>query len=166
MTWNSWASEDHAMYENLGIGNTATQAQIPEFFESPFQWGSGPTEDPLFPNLKDQFLAAFNSQGSDSDAGGSYGRACYVFAVRWARAMENAIEAGESLSACADRCMTQADNTPGMGITGFMYGMAVQILSHWWKHGEELRVWHNAQYGKTSGSGVVNPALMTVEIGD
>lgn len=44
------------------------------------------------------------------------------------------------------------------GITGFMYGCAVNILSSVWKYGEELRVQHNSKYnhngergGKSSG---------------
>jgi len=50
------------------------------------------------------------------------------------------------------------------GITGFMYGTAVSILAKFWKHGEELRKWHNAKYKKPEISGVVNPAIMTIEI--
>jgi len=48
-----------------------------------------------------------------------------------------------------------------MGITGFMYGCAVNLLSQCWKHGEELRKWHNKEYGH-EGDGVVNPAVFTI----
>jgi hypothetical protein len=48
-----------------------------------------------------------------------------------------------------------------LGITGFMYGAAVQILSKCWKHGEDLRKWHNNEYGH-EGEGVVNPAILTL----
>ena len=50
------------------------------------------------------------------------------------------------------------------GITGFMYGCAVNVLSQVWKYGEELRVWHNKQYGH-EGDGIVNPAVLTVSVG-
>lgn len=47
------------------------------------------------------------------------------------------------------------------GITGFMYGCAISILSSFWKYGEELRIQHNAQYHH-KGNGVVNPAVLTI----
>lgn len=47
------------------------------------------------------------------------------------------------------------------GITGFMYGVAVSILSQCWEYGEFLRKWHNKEYGY-DGDGVVNPAVITV----
>ena len=47
------------------------------------------------------------------------------------------------------------------GITGFMYGAAVSILSQCWEYGEYLRKWHNKDYGY-DGDGVVNPAVITV----
>ena len=55
------------------------------------------------------------------------------------------------------------------GITGFMYGCAVSILSKCWKHGEDLRRWHNldTQIGNegekaNESGGVLNPALLSV----
>ena len=47
------------------------------------------------------------------------------------------------------------------GITGFMYGYAVNILSREWKYGDELRRWHNRKYDY-DGEGTVNPAILTV----
>ena len=47
------------------------------------------------------------------------------------------------------------------GITGFMYGCAVNALSQLWEYGEELRKWHNKEYNY-NGDGVVNPAILTV----
>lgn len=49
------------------------------------------------------------------------------------------------------------------GITGFMYGYAINILSQCWKYGDDLRKWHNKQYNH-DGDGVVNPAILTVEL--
>ena len=58
-------------------------------------------------------------------------------------------------------------NVDQEGITGFMYGCAVGILSQVWVHGEQLRRWQNkdTQIG-TEGDeanekgGVLNPALL------
>lgn len=49
------------------------------------------------------------------------------------------------------------------GITGFIYGCVVDILSQCWKHGEELRRWHNKKYNKEDIEGVVNPAILGVK---
>lgn len=55
------------------------------------------------------------------------------------------------------------------GITGFMYGCAVQMLAKSWKHGEALRRWHNkeTQIGMEGDKanetgGVLNPALLSL----
>lgn len=60
----------------------------------------------------------------------------------------------------ADRLSREADTE---GITGFMYGCAVSILSQCWVYGEYLRKWHNKEYDY-DGDGVVNPAIMTVGV--
>ena len=92
-----------------------------------------------------------------------YGRGCFTYAERWAEMMENLIESStdESMKVIidnADRLSHEADTE---GITGFMYGCAVSILSQCWKYGEELRKWHNKEYNY-EGDGVVNPAVMTI----
>jgi hypothetical protein len=55
------------------------------------------------------------------------------------------------------------------GITGFMYGCAVSILSKVWIHGEQLRRWHNLKTqlrdeGEKANQtgGVLNPALLCI----
>lgn len=92
-----------------------------------------------------------------------YGRGCFTFAERWAEMLEKKIdEIGDAQKAIvenADRLSREADTE---GITGFMYGCAVSILSQCWKYGEELRKWHNKEYDY-EGDGVVNPAILTVE---
>ena len=97
-----------------------------------------------------------------------YGLAVYQYAERWANLMEERIAAGASLSDVADTASHDADTE---GITGFMYGCAVGILAKVWKHGEELRQWHNlkTQIGNEGESanksgGVLNPALLNVSI--
>lgn len=95
-----------------------------------------------------------------------YGRAVYTFAERWARLMQVEIAQGARLADIADRLVSEADVE---GITGFMYGCAVNVLSHCWRHGEELRRWHNlktqirdeGERANESG-GVLNPALLNL----
>jgi len=88
-----------------------------------------------------------------------YGRGVYVFAERWANTMEREIAKGKRLADIAQDTSHEADTD---GITGFMYGCAVNILTHCWVHGEELRKWHNNRFNH-SGDGVVNPAVITIK---
>ena len=91
-----------------------------------------------------------------------YSRACFTYAERWAELMEKKVEeigdAREAIIKYADDLSHEADIE---GITGFMYGCAVSILSQYWEYGEELRKWHNKEYGY-DGDGVVNPAVLKV----
>jgi hypothetical protein len=97
---------------------------------------------------------------------GGYGACAIRYAARWANLMERRIDDGEALEDIADECSRDADLE---GITGFMYGCAVGILSKVWRHGEQLRRWHNlnTQIG-TEGEraneegGVLNPALLNI----
>lgn len=88
----------------------------------------------------------------------AYGSGVIRFAERWANMMEQEIEKGSKLRDIAERTSHEADTE---GITGFMYGCAVNILVHVWVYGEELRRWHNHEYDY-DGDGVVNPAILTV----
>jgi flagellin-like hook-associated protein FlgL len=63
-----------------------------------------------------------------------------AYAEWWARLMQVEIANGKQLADIADAASHEADIE---GITGFMYGAAVLILSKVWKHGEDLRRWHN-----------------------
>ena len=80
--------------------------------------------------------------------------------------MERKVAEGHQIKDIASEAEREADEE---GITGFMYGCAVGILAHVWKHGEELRVWHNlktqfsteGEEANLSG-GVLNPALLCV----
>lgn len=95
-----------------------------------------------------------------------YGRGVIVFAERWADLMEQKMAAGAALGDIAEQTSHEADTE---GITGFMYGCAVQALAESWEHGEQLRRWHNrgTQIG-TEGEqanaegGVLNPALLNI----
>jgi hypothetical protein len=109
----------------------------------------------------------------DANKDGGYGEACVRYAEKWARLMQARIS-GITESAHvtrwlvdnADECSHVADDE---GITGFMYGAAVAMLSQCWIHGEELRRWHNlkTQIGSegekaNENGGVLSPAVMTI----
>lgn len=91
-----------------------------------------------------------------------YGHGVYTFAERWAELMEKDIDdcGGPTAAAIAnfEKRSLEADTE---GITGFMYGCAVGVLSEFWEYGEILRKWHNKEYGY-EGKGVVNPAIITI----
>lgn len=88
-----------------------------------------------------------------------YGSGVVRYAERWANMMEQEMESGKSLIEIAYSTSNKADTE---GITGYMYGCAVSILSKVWENGEELRKWHNKEYGY-DGDGIVNPAIITVK---
>lgn len=101
-----------------------------------------------------------------------YGKACFTFAERWARKLQYVIDTcpetplDEVMKRHADRLSHDADIE---GITGFMYGCAVSVLSFCWEHGDALRRWHNldtqvADEGEKANEsgGVLNPALLTI----
>jgi len=97
-----------------------------------------------------------------------YGRRCFTYAEDWANLMEASFDSGMPFEVIAKRTSREADYD---GITGFMYGMAVSILSDVWVHGEQLRRWHNldVQVGDegeraNASGGVINPALMTIGV--
>ena len=109
-------------------------------------------------NDKEQEYKDWSNKNTDP-----YGHACFTYAERWAEMLENAIdnstcEPMKVIVDNADRLSCEADTE---GITGYMYGMAVSILSQCWKYGEELRKWHNKEYNY-EGNGVVNPAVLTI----
>lgn len=100
-----------------------------------------------------------------------YGRACFRFASEWATLMEKRIieiEGEMTISDIAQPCSREADTE---GITGFMYGAAVAILSDCWVFGEDLRRWHNldiqikdeGERANERGT-VLNPAMLRVGV--
>ncbi len=95
-----------------------------------------------------------------------YGSAVLAYAERWARLMQIEMAQGKRLEDVADAASSEADLE---GITGFMYGCAVSMLSQCWKYGEQLRRWHNVktQLGNegekaNESGGVLNPALLSI----
>jgi hypothetical protein len=100
----------------------------------------------------------------------SYGRCVFLFAEAWANMME--AEMGDDPAAHIKgkaKDLSHVASEGCGGITGFMYGAAVSILSQAWIHGEALRLWHNldTQIGTegeraNESGGVLNPALLCV----
>lgn len=91
-----------------------------------------------------------------------YGLDVYKFAERWAELMEKDIEKSDNpIKAITENAKKRSHEADTDGITGFMYGCAVNILSKCWEYGEILRKWHNKEY-KYDGDGVVNPAILTL----
>ena len=104
----------------------------------------------------------------EAQSGHPYGMAVMTYAQRWAEMMEERIANGERLDDIAKETSQEADKE---GITGFMYGCAVSILSQTWEHGEERRRWHNleTQIGdegeKANKEGkTLNPALLCIGV--
>ncbi len=87
-----------------------------------------------------------------------YGACIYEYAEGWAKLMQVEIVNGNKLEDIAEKASHELGF---LGITGFMYGAAVSVLSHCWLHGERLRKWHNKEYNH-EGEGVVNPAILTI----
>ena len=107
---------------------------------------------------KEQEYKEWYDKNSDS-----YSRACFTYAERWAELLETKIEnsdkeISEVFKKYAEEYSHKADTE---GISGFMYGVAIQILSMEWEYGEYLRKWHNKEYDY-EGEGTVNPAILTV----
>lgn len=96
------------------------------------------------------------------NADDGYGMATIEFAESWARLIQKEISQGKTLEECAEKTSFELGF---LGITGFMYGLSVNILSHCWIHGDQLRKWHNKDYGY-EGDGVVNPAVFTLNVKD
>ena len=97
-----------------------------------------------------------------------YGSVIFEYAERWADLMEAHMSSGEILD--ADTMKSTSHDADTEGITGFMYGAAVSILSTTWIHGEQLRRWHNKTIQLQSegdrandSGGVLNPAVLEVE---
>lgn len=88
-----------------------------------------------------------------------YSNCVVTYARRWAKYMQHLMEKhNKSVFQIAENASHMSDIN---GITGFMYGCAVSVLSQCWKYGEELRKWHNKEYDY-EGDGVVNPAVLTI----
>ena len=96
----------------------------------------------------------------------AYGARIFSYAEDWANLMEDRLAEGANLQDVAADCAREADTD---GISGFMYGAAVATLSKCWKHGDQLRRWHNLdiQIGNegekaNEGDGTLNPSMLNI----
>jgi hypothetical protein len=64
-----------------------------------------------------------------------YGAGVIRYGELWAAKMEACLASGKSLESCVEETSHQADVE---GITGFMFGCAVNFLWNVWAHGDEL----------------------------
>ena len=124
----------------------------------------------LKPGMEEEYAKYVEMNSEDG-----YSKGVVDYTERWAGLLEraigtqtisNAIE--HTIRSVAKDASHEADTD---GITGFMYGCAVQALAHFWEHGETLRCWHNldtqirdeGEKANESG-GVLNPAVMTINV--
>lgn len=95
----------------------------------------------------------------------NYGRDCFVYAERFADMLEieyiNAINVPMSkiLELYGDKFSHDADKE---GMTGFMVGVSINILSQCWEFGKDLKLWWNKQWGVEDAEGTVNPAVLVI----
>lgn len=112
--------------------------------------------------FKDDEAAKLWEQFVEVNSKDAYSNGVVTYARRWAKYMQHLMQKhNKSIIEIADKASHVSDIE---GITGFMYGCAVNTLAQCWKYGEDLRKWHNKDYGY-EGDGVVNPAVLTVSVG-
>jgi hypothetical protein len=105
---------------------------------------------------KEQEYAEYVTKNSND----GYSKAVIEYSEAWAKLMQVEISSGKTIIECAE---TTQKGLGYFGISGFQYGCVVQGLTHFWKHGEDLRKWHNKEYGVGEDKkGVVNPAILTL----
>lgn len=111
----------------------------------------------LLPDKESEYAQYVEKNSQDG-----YSKAVVDYAEGWAKTMQKKMtEGGQSVSEIADESQK---GLGFLGITGFQYGCVVNVLSHFWVHGEPLREWHNAKYGiSKEKKGVVNPAILTLK---
>ncbi len=90
--------------------------------------------------LKDE--QTWNSFDSLNQSG--YGRAIMKYAERWAKTMQYLMKnENKTLAESAIETIEACDFS---GISGSMYGCAVQVLEQCWQYGNELREWEDSRY--------------------
>lgn len=89
-----------------------------------------------------------------------YTRCIVKFASCWGKHMQSIMNNPEKSLELIAHESSYASNING--ITVYMYGCAVAILAECWKYGEQLRKYHNTQYGCPDAEGVINPAVICI----
>lgn len=109
----------------------------------------------IIPGKEAEYLSYVAKNSNDG-----YSRGVVDYAEYWGKLMQIEILKGNAVAEVAEATQKHLSF---IGIAGFMYGCAVSALAHFWVHGEELRKWHNKEYGvKDDKGGVVNPAIFTI----
>lgn len=116
------------------------------------------TNAPAIELVDEAHWLKFKANNSDGTYGG-----LAAYAERWARLLQVEMAAGKDLEEVANATSHEADFE---GMSGGMHGGAVFVLVKVWKHGEQLRRWHNldnqaAHEGERANKsgGVLNPAV-------
>jgi hypothetical protein len=124
-------------YEDVDVGDP-NAAEAPE---APFTFAK-----PEYADLwRSAYAAESRSDGALSGADlSSYARCSYVLAARWARRIENEIDMTgrspeEVLKDSGERSCIAADESKGMGVTGFQHRLTIRLLAAYWVHGHILR---------------------------
>lgn len=89
-----------------------------------------------------------------------YGNKIIKYARRWAKYMQKLIAEGKKVVEIAEKTSYDCDLE---GMSRYAYSCAVNALIQSWKYGEELRKWHNKDYGH-KGDDIVNPAVLTSKV--
>ena len=81
------------------------------------------------------------------------------YAEDWARLMQLELAKGKKLKDIAEDTAKEADCN---GISGEAHWLATTVLAENWKYGQQLRMWHNKNYGgkKRRFRGIINPAIV------
>lgn len=87
-----------------------------------------------------------------------YGKQC----VDVARNAMEILDKGDHFD--AHQLICDADNGVGGGITGFMAGCVAQMIIQCHVRGDEFKKKWNKYYGKEGADGVVNPAIITIDV--
>ena len=137
----------------------------------PEGWGRDPRTWPTYEDM------------TEDQRGDGYGACVVIAAAWWAEEMERRLRPAHVtfLADIPDRIPPVAGVAEASfatinarlsqwGLTGFQYGLAVQILADVWEHGDELRRWHNLETqihdeGEAANEAgkTLNPALLTTQ---
>lgn len=97
-----------------------------------------------------------------ANSSSAYGLLILHYTRRWAKYMQHLMKKHKKeLPKIAKNSSSICDRE---GMTGNSYGIAVAVLSLYWKYGDELRNWHNKRWGYEGTDGVVNPAVLNISI--
>jgi hypothetical protein len=75
------------------------------------------------------------------------------------------VEASENVMKLLDENKTSEEAIEGLkgfGLTGYMAGVAIQTVVYFHERGEEIKKVWNKQNGAEDATGIVNPALITI----